>query len=112
MNVQNFTRRMKQTATFWEPGSRDITGNATFRAPVTVLVRWQDQTELFIDPQGREQTSSAVVFTPRTLALEGYLLLGESTATNPKLVKGAKEIRQSAASPNLAQTVEIHKVWL
>jgi hypothetical protein len=103
---------MKQTATYWAPGPRDMTGNTSFRAPVTVLCRWQDATELFIDAQGREKTSSAIVYVPEPLALEGYLFLGVSAAANPKLVAGAKEIRNIAASPNLAQSIKLNKVWL
>lgn len=103
---------MNQTATYWAPGPADRYGNKSFRPPVTVLVRWQDVAELFISPEGREETSSAVVYPREPLALQGYLVLGTSAAADPKTVAGAKEIRQRAASPNLVQTEVLNKVYL
>lgn len=108
----NYTRNMHQTATYWPPGAPDPFGMPTFLEPVVVKCRWQDKAELFRDPEGRETTSSAVVYPAQPLEAGGYLLLGESTELNPKEVPGAREIRQKGSSPSLRNSRVLHKVWL
>lgn len=108
----NRTRRMKQVATYWPPLAPDRYGVVALGPPEPVMVRWEDKAEVFIDNEARELTSSAVVYPVRPLARQGYLFLGESAEADPRGLADAKEIRQTAASPNLRQTVVINKVWL
>lgn len=108
----NRTRRMKQIATYWAPAPADLYGNTSFAAPVLVMVRWQAQAVLFVNSEGREETSSAVVYPAMPLAIQGYIFLGTSVASNPKTVAGAYEIRQLGGSPNLRQTETLAKVFL
>lgn len=108
----NYGRNMNQLATYWPPDGQDGFGMPRFSDPVPVYCRWQDKVELFRDAQGRETTSSAVVYPAQPLEIGGYLLLGKSEAEDPKKVPGAKEIRQKGASPGLRGRVTLHKVWL
>lgn len=106
------TRRMKQTATYWGRPTDDGLGNKTFPAPETLGVRWEAKSELFRDSEANEVSSTAVVYVPKALEIEGYLYLGESAEADPRGVDGAHEIRQIGGTPNLRQTVQVHKVWL
>ena len=107
-----YSRRMYQTATYWAPGAVDGFGNVAFSAPATMLVRWENKNELFIGPQGREETSSAVVYVSESVENQGFLYLGTSAALDPREVEEAREIRGKAVSPNLTNTQTIVKVWL
>lgn len=110
--MANYTRHMKQTATYWAPGVNDGFGGVSFSAPVTLLCRWQDKSELFRDAEAREFTSSAVVYPVQPLERQGYLFLGISSEADPTSVDGAKEIRQIGSSPSLRNTETLNKVWL
>ena len=106
----NYTRNMRQKATYWPPLTSDGFGGLTYGEPVVIACRWQDKADLFRNNEGREMTSSSVVYTDRPLQVTGMIAEGEFTASNP--VESAKEIRQKGRSPNLRNTVELNKVWL
>lgn len=106
-----FTRYMNQVATYWEPNGNDGFGGVTFAAPVEIMCRWEDKAVLFRDSQGREVVSDAIVYPDRSLSVGGYLALGSFEDADPRSV-GAKEIRQSNASPSLSNDEVLHKVML
>lgn len=108
----NYTRHMKQTLTYWAHGGNDGFGGLSFSTPVTMLCRWQEKAELFRDSQGRELTSSAVVYPVQPVLNQGYFYLGTSNAADPRSVSGAKEIRGTGSSPSLRNTESLNKVWL
>lgn len=110
--MANYTRNMRQQATYWAPGPADAFGKQSFAAPVPILCRWQDQAVLFTSAEGKEEVSSAVVYPALPVLVQGYLLLGVSVAADPRNVLGAREIRQVGSSPNLTQTVTLNKAFL
>ena len=107
-----------QTAVYWTPSTLDGFGNVTFATPVEIAVRWENKVELFIDNQGKEQKSAAVVYPVSEVKLEGYLYLGTlddlspAEESNPKSVTTAKEIRGVSASINIKGTQTLYKTWL
>lgn len=80
-----YTDNMFQEATYWPPGVNDGFGGVTFGAPVLIMCRWQDNAVLFRDFQGREETSSAIVYPSQPLEVRGYLALGDFTGGVPSL---------------------------
>lgn len=108
--MTEYTEDMHQTATHWPAGLPDGFGGTTYGTPEALLVRWQDQSSLFRDKDGREVTSEAVVYVPEPLDNGGKLYLGESTDAAP--VSDAKEIRQSASTVDLDAGERLSKVWL
>lgn len=110
--MANFTRNMKQTATYWARSGSNTYNEPTFSAPVPVLCRWEDKGVLFKDAEGRELVSRAVVYPASPLQRQGYLFLGTSVAADPRTVSGAFEILQIGASPNLGNTLTLNKVFL
>ena len=107
-----------QTAVYWAPYLSDGFGNVTFADPVEIAVRWENKIELFIDNQGKEQKSAAVVYPVSAVLLEGYLYLGTLLAlssaeeNDPKSIITAKEIRGVSASINIRGTQTLYKAWL
>ena len=112
MTTDAFTRNMNQVATYWAPTGKDEFSKVTLAAPVTIYCRWQNKQELFTDVNGKEQRSSAVVYPAQALLNQGWLFEGESVATDPRTVSGAREIKAVGTSPSLRNTQVLHKVWL
>lgn len=109
----NYTRNMTQTATYWAKGGNDPFGGTGFVAPVLIKCRWQNKTDLFVDQQGHERVSSAIVYPDQPLEIGGYLALGDQTANaSPIGISGAYEIKNSGDSPSLDGRKRLNKVWL
>lgn len=110
--------QLNQTAVYWGNPQSDGYGGRTFDDAVEVAVRWQDRQEMFIDMQGREQTSRAVVYVATDLAIGGYLYLGEladlSSAEegDPLAISTAYEIRAFSKSPDIGADKFARKLWL
>ena len=110
--MANYTRNMRQTATYWEPGAPTASGGMSFSAPRQVLCRWQDKADLVRNNDGNETVSSAVVYPVEPLRRQGWLLLGVSSATDPRGIDGAHEIIAVGSSPSLDARLTLNKVWL
>lgn len=108
-----WTRNMHQEATYWSPLANDGFGGMTFNTPIEILCRWQNDAVLFRDTEGREVTSSSIVYPNQELAVRGYLALGDQTATpDPRDLADAFEIRQVGQSPSLDATRVLFKAFL
>ena len=105
---------MTQEATYWPPGVPDGFGGLDFSGcmPVLIMCRWQDDAVLFRDAQGREVTSSSIVYVDRDVAVRGFLVLGDHTTELPHRVVGAFEIRQVGKSPLLSESETLYKAFL
>jgi len=113
MPLPPYTHNMFQTATYWAPLGNDGFGGEGFVAPVTILCRWQNTTQLFVGADGREYQSSAIVYPDQELALRGYLAEGDQTGTpDPQNLDEAYEIRQTQISPALDAQYALNKVFL
>ena len=119
----NITRKLNQTLTRWRRVGVDAYGNASFAAPVVLPCRWEGRTELFVDFNGREIRSQAVVYTAVALAEGDYVALGNkgtSTTTSTTTSGGsafdptrdAYEVKSVESMPNLRGTQFVYKAWL
>jgi len=111
------TKSLKQTCVYWSTPAADGYGGYSFSDAVELSCRWEDRMELFINPQGKEERSQAVVYLDQDVDLGGYLYLGElddfsSSAPDPQEVSGVKEIKSLKKIPNLKATAYLRKVWL
>lgn len=106
----NYARSMTQVATYWPPVAVDRHGKVITGAPVPVRCRWEDKGELFIDANGNQAMSSAVIYPAKPLSIQGYLLNGTSKDAVPG--NGAREIKQTGSSPSLDGSQVLNKVWL
>ena len=117
-NTTRQNRLLKTTIVYWGNPTADGYGGYTFDDPIEIKCRWEDRTELFVDPNGKEQRSTAVVYVDRAVAVEGYLFKGtledltSAEEGDPQTVSAAKEIKQCRSVPNRDETFFVRNVWL
>jgi hypothetical protein len=107
-DITDYTRKMKQTATYWAPGAAGPTGQATFAAPITLSCRWEDKQVLFKDSNGKDSVSQAIVYVDRQLAVEGFIYLGVSVGTDPRGI--GHEIKAVGKTVNVRAKKRLNKV--
>ena len=111
------TKMRKQKCVYWGSPVSDGFGGHTFATAVEIDCRWEDKQELFVDAEGNEVLSQAVVYVDRDTDLNGYLWLGvesdlDSNHTDPQVIDGAKPIRKRDKLPNLRATEYLRTAWL
>ena len=109
--------KRKQTAVYWEYTGEGGTGVPVFEDPVEILVRWEDKQEIYIDADGEEARSSAIVYPAVEVANKGYLFLGDLTdlssdPSDPREFPAARRIGKVDGSPDLEATGTFWKVYL
>lgn len=109
--MQPYTDDMPHIATYWPPAGTGATGSMSYGAPVSIICRWQNKNDLFVDSLGRQQVSSAVVYPGAEVETEGMLARGEHVSADPFSV-GAKQIMAVGDSPDLDDDLTLYKVWL
>jgi len=115
----------KQTAVYWGNPENDGMGGRTFDEPVELSpddtngVHWKQRQELFIDANGQEKRSQAVVWLAQDVVNGGYLYLGEladldsDELADPLTVDDAFEIRAFRKIPSVADATRFErKAWL
>ena len=111
--METYQRNMNLDATYWAPSAgSDGFSRPAFEDGVAVRVRWQDKAEVFRDREGRELTSSAVVYPDQSVSPGGFMALGLHDRDDPRSVQDAREIGASGFSDNLRGTMRLHKAWL
>lgn len=76
MTIRILTKMLVQRAVYWHPTGTDRFGQPTFADPVELAVRWEERRQLFINDEGVEQVSRAIVYVESDVAVRGYLKLG------------------------------------
>jgi len=113
-------KNLKQTILYW--GNPTAIGvGYSYANAVEILGRWEDRQEIFVDVNGREQKSQAIVYLKQDVKIGGYLYLGSlddlgdsSSAldiSDPSAVD-AWEIKAFKKIPNLRATDWERKAWL
>jgi hypothetical protein len=108
---------LKQRAVYWGSPVQDGYGKFTFATPTEIRVRWEKKQEMFIDPQGDEVMSMAIVYTASDVDIGGYLYLGveadlASDHSDPQVIGGAFKIKQFGKLPTLPGTQYLRTAWL
>jgi hypothetical protein len=96
-----FERNLRQDVTYWGPGTKDGYGGVTFAAPQVFKCRWEDKLEKIVNQLGQEIVSKSRIYLNNDVAVDGYLFLGTSAASDPKTVAGAREIVAIGSIPDL-----------
>jgi len=111
----NLKSKLNQDITYWPPGTPDGFGGTDYGTPTLLQGRWEGQNELFVDAEGNEVRSQAIIYLDQDVKLSGYLAKGEhtdSTDNDPTTISGAKEIRSVKETPSVDATQTVYKVWL
>lgn len=116
-NVRIAVRVMKATAVYWPPETNwDEFGKPIPDEPIEIGCRWEKKAEEFIDPEGTQQISQALVFVDRDLEIGGILMLGTLVDivdyVNPKANEEAWEIKSFKKLPDLRGTKYLRQVYL
>ena len=103
---------LTETVTYWSPATLNQFGRPSYGTPTTLTGRKEQKNELFIDASGRESLAESVYWLSSDVAVQGYLFLGSSTASDPTQVVGAKEIRAFQKTPSLDGDVFNRKAFV
>lgn len=103
---------LNQVATYWGSPSPTGFGGHTFGTPSSIMVRWEEKNEEFVDEQGNQKISQAVVFAEGDLEVGGYLYLGETSETDPTSIDDALPIQRYAKIPDIRAVQYLRKAWL
>lgn len=109
----NISRLLKQDITYWELSSIDGWNKPTFESsPEYIKGRWEDKAELYLDKEGQEKISNAIVYLDQDVELGGYLYLGTSLELDPTLVDNAYEIKYIHKVSDIKGTTFLRKIIL
>jgi len=108
----NLSKFFVHTATYWTQGMPDGFGGYSWGSPIEYSVRWEDRNEKFIDEEGVEKLSQAVVYTNQDLAVGDYLYKGSSAASDPTTLTDAYPINQTAVTPSVDGSQSLVKAYL
>lgn len=101
-----------QKITYWGNPVSGGSGGYTFDSPTTFTGRWEEKQKVFVSPDGKEQVSAAIIYTPQDLDIGGYVYLGESTATDPQVVSDAHVIKGFNKVPSIDADEFARKVFV
>lgn len=103
------SRHHKDTITHWLVTGSDGFGGFTYDTPTTLLGRWEERQELFVDENGEQAVSRAIAYTALGLDLGDFIALGDySDDASP--VASANRIRSISKISNLRNVSTEHKV--
>lgn len=109
-------RHFRDDITWWEVTGDNGYGGFKFAAPKLLKGRWEDRPENFINPNGDEVTSNAMVYLDREVSVEDYLVRGDHTDTDDpmKLFNTNRpwQARQVRRTTNLRNVTTEYKVFL
>ncbi len=112
------TKYLNQTAVYWPTPSKDWEGKLTFGTAIEITCRWKDVNDLFLNREGKEEISQAVVHVGQDVELDGYLYLGNLTdlsageLLNPVLEENAHPIKSFKKNPSIKGDDFVRKAWL
>ena len=110
--------KLKDFAIHWPGSSNDGFGGYSYGDPAEYNVRWQDKQETFIDFDGEEQVSNAIVYLDVSIARKGsWMKQGQltdlsSSDDDPKEIKDTFPVRGIQQSPTLRNKQVWYKVYL
>ena len=114
--------RYPQDATYWEPDTRNKFNETIFLNPIDIKVRWEFKNELFMDKNGKQILSNAIVYPllplpfSQFIKLEGYLALGAFSgqffAIDPNNIESSFEIKMISSISSLTGLRVLEKIWL
>lgn len=101
-----------QPATYWGAPQQSGFGGKTFASPQAILVRWEESSELFIDANGEEKRSRAIVYSLLPLEEGGYLFKGTSAASDPTTLDDAILIKRADSIPDIRNLNQTNRNFL
>jgi len=113
----NIVKKCNQIAVYWGSPTPSGRGGFTYASAIEIICRWEKKQQLFINDQGEQELSQAIVYVNQDVDVGGYLYLGEeseldSAHDDPEVISGAYRIKAYAKTTSLSATEYVRKVWL
>ena len=116
MSVRLFTKSLTQTIVYWGTPMPDGWGGQTYSDPVEINARWENKQELFIDADGNEVKSRAVVYVSQDLDIGSYVYNGKlidlNSSHDADTQAGAYQVKAFAKIPDIKGVYYMRKAWL
>ena len=109
---------LNQIAVYWPTPVKDGYGKLSFGTPIEINCRWQQKNELFLNSEGKETLSRAVIYPDQDVEVEGYMYLGRLTdlsileKANPQLEVNAFPIKAYLKTIDVNGKEYVRKIWL
>ncbi len=103
---------LRQKITYWRKTGVDGFNEESYAAPVTLDARWEDKSSVVLNTDGQEVISNSRVFLAQDIIVDDYLMLGISTATDPRAVNEAFRVINYRKTPDLTATNFERKAFL
>ena len=109
--------KLNQTAVAWTTATPDGYGGYTFSSVDEIDCRWNEKQELFINAQGQEELSRAIVYVNQDMEVGEYLYLGseddlDSDHDDPQVIEDAYIIKAFQKIPSIDGTEFLRRCWL
>lgn len=106
-----FERNLREKVTHWTATPDGFGGN-TFGSPVVLDGRWEEGNVLTTNDEGQEIVSRAQVYLSADVSIGDYIFQGESTATDPTLLKTAHRVVDFRKTTDLRNIGVVRKAFL
>jgi len=109
---------LNQTAVFWGSPTKDGNGKLSFSDPIEIDVRWEDKMELFLNLEGKQELSQAIIYSETDMEIDSYLYLGELTdlstgeKAEPITLESSHPVKQFKKTVDIGGTIYVRKTWL
>ncbi len=95
---------LRQEITYWKKTGVDGFNEESYAAPVTLKARWEDRSTVVLNNLGQEVISNSRVYLAQDVIVDDYLMLGISTATDPRKIDAANRVINFRKVPDLTAT--------
>ena len=96
---------LNQTATYWEFSGVDGFGDSIFEAPVTIFVRWEDESKLVASAGGQQRITQSTIWYDEAedISVSSFLALGDETAnSDPRPLINAYLVKETNFTTDLS----------
>ena len=117
MTLHTDTRHLREDVTHWPVTGSNGFGGFNFGAPVLLKGRWEEKAELFMDPNGEEVASTAIVYLSADTDVGDYICHGDYVTTpvadpTSLTTEVTHRIKQGHRTTDLRAVRAIRKVYL
>ena len=109
-----YTRNLRDNAVYWGRPVKDAWGDQVYPSPAAVKCHWKEVAYEYLNAQGANAVSKAVVFVDREINADGFLLHGvlSPAILSPRAYPSAARIQYVEKQPTLRQDVTAYVAYL
>ena len=103
---------MPHKCTVWARDGFNDEGSAIWLEPKVMHCRWQSKADWFVDAQGVQRVSSAIIYPEELVAIGSRIALGDFTGTSDPVGTNSFIVLSVAESPDLEGEETLVKVYV